>query len=183
MVPERRPARTAFGPVVAVLAIVGGLVVVPRAPARAEILSAKVVVRGMTCNICSGTVERRLKRVACIVTASVDLERGLASIGPRGGQRFDGRRVLKAIRDAGFTPGDIRVVARGRLISREGAAYLELGAGELAILTGPSGRSAPPGLPAPGSRVQVSGRFADPSGDPRASVAIAVERAELASTE
>jgi copper chaperone CopZ len=136
----------------------------------------------MTCNICAGTVERRLKRVACIMTASVDLERGLAEINPRSGQRFEGRRILKAIRDAGFTPGDIVVVARGQLVSRDEAAYLELGPGDLAILTGATRASPPPDLPAPGSLIRVTGRFADPSGDPRASVGIVVERAVVATT-
>ncbi len=150
------------------------------ASAGAEILSARVAVRGMTCNICAGTVERRLKRVACIVTASVDLEHGLAQLSPRPGQHFDGRRVLKAIHDAGFTPGDIYVVARGQLVTRNGIAYLELVPGDLVILSGATGPPSLPDLPGAGQTIRVSGRLADPSGDSRASVGICVERAALA---
>ncbi len=175
-----RPALTAVRAALAVLAVVSGGALGPQPPAGAEVLSARVAVRGMTCNICAGTVERRLKRVACIVSASVDLEHGLAHINPRAGQHFDGRRILKAIREAGFTPGDIQVVARGQLLSRDGAAYLELGPGDLVILTGAPGTASPLDLPAPGSLVRVTGRLADPSGDTRASVGIAVERAVAA---
>jgi copper chaperone CopZ len=177
-----RPALSAVRAALAVLTVVGGCALGLQSPASAEVVSARVAVRGMTCNICAGTVERRLKRVACIMTASVDLERGLAHINARAGQHFEGSRILKAIREAGFTPGDIQVVARGQLLSRDGAEFLELAPGELVILTNAAGTTSPLELPANGSLVRVTGRFADPSGNPRASVAIAVEHAVVDST-
>jgi copper chaperone CopZ len=148
---------------------------------QAQVLSAKVSVRGMTCNICSGTVERRLRRLSFVERATVDLEAGLAQLAVRSGPRFDGRRVLRSIHDAGFTPGDIQVVARGRLLIREETPYLELAPGQVALLLGPHGGMPPVSFRSAGSVLRVTGRFADPSGDTRASVAITVERAELAS--
>ncbi len=145
--------------------------------APAQVLSARVAVRGMTCTLCSSAIERRLRKVTCVQRASVDLERGLAQLSPRGGSRFDGRKVLGAIRAAGFTAGDIEVVAEGRVSRAQGATYLTLPAGEVALL-----RNAGDGAAGPheGARVRVEGRFSDPSGDPRASVAITVQHVEVA---
>ncbi len=142
--------------------------------ANAQIVSARVAVRGMTCTICSSAVERRLRKVACVQRATVNLERGLANLIPRGDKRFDGKRVLAAIRAAGFSPGDIEVVAEGTVSMRDGSPYLELPQGELALLrnAGDAGRA--------GRRVRVDGRFSDPSGDPRAAVAITVNHVEVA---
>ena len=175
MVPRLLPALSARA--LAALGMAVGCALALPEPAGAEVVSARVIVRGMTCNICAATVERQLKRVSCVVKASVDLERGLAQINPRDGQRFDGRRILKAIRAAGFTPGDIHVVARGRLLLRDGSYYLDLGNGDVAVLAESRGGALALVVPAPGGNIEVSGRFNDPAEDARASVGITVENA------
>lgn len=153
------------------------MITLAAARAPAEILSARIAVRGMSCTICSGTVERCLRRLPFVSQATVDLDRGLAQLVPRPGQRFQGRAVLKAVRRAGFTPGDIAVVAQGRLTMRGSDPYLEIYPGELALLTGSDAIAAT--RAGEGVTARVLGRLADPLGDRRADVGIALERIEV----
>ena len=176
MAPDVRAAMSAPRRLLAALPAL--LLLLPAAP-RAEVLSARVAVRGMTCTLCSGSVERRLRRLSFVERATVDLDRGLADLALRPGVTFEGRRVLQSIRSAGFTPGDIEVVARGTLVRQGRDPYLEVAPGKLVLLTGDTDEGWTGGPP--GGLVQVTGRFADPSGDARAEVAITVTHGALAS--
>lgn len=152
------------------------LSLLPAGAGRAEIISASLGVRGMTCSICSSSVERRLRKLHFVESACVDLGRGLTDLVPRPGKRFDGRRLLREVHRAGFTPGVIRVVAEGPISRAGGSVYLAITPDQTALLRGPGGGPLTASLPASGA-VRVQGRFADPSGDERASVAIEVESA------
>jgi len=56
----------------------------------------------------------------------VDLARAQAVVSPAAGKSFDPRRIGKAVRDAGFTPGRVEVTAVGRLAKHGELLVLEM---------------------------------------------------------
>lgn len=56
----------------------------------------------------------------------MELKSGQAILTPAPGKSFDPTRIPKAVRDAGFTPGEIEVSAAGKLVSKNGSLRLEM---------------------------------------------------------
>lgn len=56
----------------------------------------------------------------------VDLKSGQAAITPAPGKSFDPTAITKAIKDAGFTPGEVELTAVGTLRRKNGLLVLEM---------------------------------------------------------
>jgi hypothetical protein len=55
----------------------------------------------------------------------VDLKTGQAEISPKPGKSFDPTKIPKAVKDAGFTPGELEVIALGTLARKAELLVLE----------------------------------------------------------
>jgi len=55
-----------------------------------------------------------------------DLAAGSAVVRPASGKSFDPARIPKAVKDAGFTPGEIEVTAAGTLVEENGLLRLKM---------------------------------------------------------
>jgi len=99
----------AFVCVVAVLAI-------GQAPAIARVTGATVPVRGMTCALCTRSVEESVKGLGG-VRVTADLSRGLVSVEALEGRSLGLRDVKERILSAGFKiGGESEVTAIGRFV-------------------------------------------------------------------
>ena len=72
-----------------------------------------IAVKGMSCPFCVYNVEKKLRAVDGVATASVDLKQGRARVVMQPQARPDTEQLRQAIIDAGFTPGDIVVSGSG----------------------------------------------------------------------
>lgn len=58
----------------------------------------------------------------------VDLKSARAVVMPAAGKSFDPTRIPKAVKDAGFSPGEIEITAVGTLVRRNDLLLLEMAA-------------------------------------------------------
>ncbi|MBI2956600.1 MAG: hypothetical protein HYY26_04735 [Acidobacteria bacterium] len=56
----------------------------------------------------------------------VDLARGAAVVRPAKGKSFDPTKIPRAVKDAGFTPGDIELTATGTLAQEKDLLLLKM---------------------------------------------------------
>ncbi len=67
----------------------------------------------------------------------VDLAAGTAVVRPAAGKSFDPARIPKAVKDAGFTPGEIEVTATGTLVEENDELRLKMqGPAPIFVLAG-----------------------------------------------
>lgn len=68
-------------------------------------------VTGMTCPFCVYGVEKKLKSLPGVAKVQVSLDEKKARIFMQSGHKADRAAISAAITDAGFTPGDMRVLS------------------------------------------------------------------------
>lgn len=83
--------------------------------AHAGISSMSVTVEGMACPFCAFGVEKRIKKVKGVSSVDVDMRTGKAMITAEPDASIQYRDVPQAVRDAGFTPGEMHISASGLL--------------------------------------------------------------------
>jgi len=86
-----------------------------------QVGSARVEVKGMSCPFCAFGVEKKLGRVPGVANVDVGMKKGIARLAAAKEASIDVKAVPKAVREAGFTPGAITIVASGT-IHRTGRA-------------------------------------------------------------
>lgn len=84
-------------------------------PAYARVSSLVVEVNGMACPFCAFGVEKRMQHVPGVESVVVDIQAGTAraTAGPDGFIKY--QDVPRAVKEAGFTAGDMRITAEGRV--------------------------------------------------------------------
>ena len=84
-------------------------------PSFAEIDSVEMQVDGMTCPFCVYGIEKKLKAVDEVKDASSNLKTGIVDIYLKENEEINIDRLNKAIHESGFTPGNIKIKATGKL--------------------------------------------------------------------
>lgn len=108
--------------------IFGGVFALASASGLAQVSQATVAVDGMSCPFCAYGVEKRLARVPGVDSVEITMAEGSASLTAAEGVSIDVARIPQAVRQAGFTPGEIEVVATGRVGGEaDGGWRFELG--------------------------------------------------------
>jgi len=70
----------------------------------------EVNISGMSCKFCVRSVEKNLLKLEGIKQTSVNLDEGTARIVMTPGKQGDVKKIKELIRNAGFTPGKVRIV-------------------------------------------------------------------------
>jgi mercuric ion binding protein len=125
--------RTGSGLALFVLAL---LFIVPGA--YAQVLDLTVSVDGMACPFCAFGVEKKLRGVDGADTIDISMKDGTATITALEGRSVAVGQVPGAIRDAGFSPGTIRISARGGIAADGKSLYLQAD-GQRFLLSGVEG--------------------------------------------
>jgi len=81
--------------------------------AAAQVTTATVEVKGMSCPFCAFGVEKRLGAVGGVDQVIVSMKGGSAELTAAKDQSIDLSAVPEAVRRAGFTPGRIEATVRG----------------------------------------------------------------------
>jgi copper chaperone CopZ len=106
--------------------------------AHAQVMDLTVSVDGMACPFCAFGVEKRLRGVDGASSIEVSMKDGTATITAQEGRSVEVSQVPGAIRDAGFSPGTIRISARGGIAADGSARYLQVD-GQRFLLSGVEG--------------------------------------------
>ncbi len=89
-------------------------------------LQVTVQVDGLSCPFCAYGLEKKLKKVENVADLSIQVDQERAVLTPEVGTSLDLEELEKAVRDGGFTPRGITLIARGRLSEFNGVPALEL---------------------------------------------------------
>ncbi len=87
--------------------------------AHAGISSLSVTVEGMACPFCAFGVEKRIKKVTGVSSVNVDMRTGKVMVTAAPDTSIYYQEIPQAVRNAGFTPGEIHITANGRVIKDE----------------------------------------------------------------
>lgn len=83
--------------------------------APAQVTGVTVRVDGLSCPFCAYSLEKKLGDLAGVGDLVIDIAEGTASITPADDAPVDFAGLPRAVRDAGFTPRDIRARGVGRI--------------------------------------------------------------------
>ena len=70
----------------------------------------EVVISGISCKFCVRNIEKNLLKLDGIKQTTVNLDKGIALIVMTPGKQGDVKKIKELIRNAGFTPGNVRIV-------------------------------------------------------------------------
>lgn len=73
--------------------------------------SVKVTAKvdGLSCPFCAYGIEKKIKKIEGVEDIRVDIKSGTVTVTYKDKKFFTRARLNKAVRDAGFTPADIKV--------------------------------------------------------------------------
>lgn len=95
--------------------LISAIIILAAQISSAQIHSLTIVVEGMSCPFCAYGVEKKLKQVSGVKSIEIDMKDGTAALKAREGESINISQVPKAIKDTGFTPGDISITASGKV--------------------------------------------------------------------
>ncbi len=118
-----------------ITAAAGLLMSLIAADSPAQVVEAHVVIEGMSCPFCAFGAEKKLAAVKGVDKVGVEMKEGRADLTAADDGSIDVAAVPEAVRKAGFTPGEIRIVARGVLVEEgDGVALRLSGSQETLVL-------------------------------------------------
>jgi len=88
-------------------------------PAQAEITRMSVHVDGLTCPFCVFNLEKKLKPLRNVTDVKINLKTGNAAVVLGKGRGPTVGEIKQAVRDAGFTPGQMGLTAVGTLVAKD----------------------------------------------------------------
>src|SRR4026208_122783 len=105
-------------PVILVVAL--GTPAFPRV-ASAQIDEVRIVVNGLTCNLCAAGLERSLRKLDAVSNVRVTLDDATALVTPKHGARSDAARFRAAVTGAGQDTRLVELRLRGAVRQLDGA--------------------------------------------------------------
>ena len=93
---------------------------------HAQVEKATVKIDGLSCPLCAHGLDKKLKKVEGVEKLEVMVDEGTAKITVKKGSSLSIEEVEKAVKDGGFTSGDISITVTGRLVERDGRTVLAM---------------------------------------------------------
>ena len=117
-------------PLAAILIVMAVAVAAP-ARASAQIDEVRIVVNGLTCNLCAAGLERSLRKLDVVSKVRVTLDDETALVTLKPGARFDADRFRAAVTDAGQDTRHVELRLRGAVRQQDGGYGVEARPGTL----------------------------------------------------
>jgi copper chaperone CopZ len=114
------------------LGLLGGTVT-----ADARVTSITIAAKGVLCLSCTYRLEKAIQRVEGVEKVRVQLSPSMAEVTPRAGIWLDAGRLRRAVKEAGFKPGELRYTVTGTLIEWQGQPAVRLPGSERVVLLQP----------------------------------------------
>ena len=107
----------------AAILIVSAVSLAGPARASAQIDEVRIVVNGLTCNLCAAGLERSLRKIDGVSSVRVTLHDETALVTLKPGARFDADRFRAAVTHAGQDTRHVELRVRGAVRQHNGGAY------------------------------------------------------------
>lgn len=95
--------------------------------ASGEPTRVQVKVDGLICAFCAYNLEKKLKRIESVEDLKILVDAGLAEFKIKEGKSIDVDEIKKAVKDGGFTPGEMLVTLKGKIEEFDGRMNLRIG--------------------------------------------------------
>ena len=95
------------------------------AVASAQIEEVRIVVNGLTCNLCAAGLERSLRKLDVVSSVAVSLDEQAASVRLKPGAAFDADRFRAAVTNAGQDTRYFELRVRGAVRQHDGGFSIE----------------------------------------------------------
>lgn len=92
--------------------------------ANADISQVRIAVDGLGCPFCVYGIEKKLKQIQGVESVSIDLKSGLAVANLKSSKEPNLRKFPEAVKKAGFTPREPKIVVIGTVRIRDGSVIL-----------------------------------------------------------
>jgi copper chaperone CopZ len=89
-------------------------------PLSAELRKLEMRVGGLDCDSCAVSVDRIIKRIRGVDSASFDAKANLVSVTFKPANKVGVDAIRDAVTGVGYTPGETQLSARGSLVSEDG---------------------------------------------------------------
>src|SRR5438045_7442708 len=86
----------------------------------AELRKLEMTVGGLECDSCALSVDRVIKRIRGVDTATFDAKANLVSVTFKPDNKVQLSAIRDAVKGVGYTPGEVKLTARGSLASENG---------------------------------------------------------------
>jgi len=96
------------------------------APAWSQVESIEMRVAGLACPFCAYGLEKKLKEVRGVSKVEIRVDEGLVILEGKKGESIDVDRLKPAVKDAGFTAGEITGTAIGNVATVNDRAVLQV---------------------------------------------------------
>lgn len=107
----------------AAILIVSAVSLAGPARASAQIDEVRIVVNGLTCNLCAAGLERSLRKIDGVSSVRVTLDDETALVTLKPGAHFDADRFRTAVTNAGQDTRHVELRLRGAVRQQNGGAY------------------------------------------------------------
>lgn len=104
--------------------ILAGILVFLAGVAQARVSALTVAVDGMACPFCAFGVEKKLKTVKGMESVAVDMKTGTASLTAGPAESIHFQEVPKAIKEAGFTAGVMKITISGTINKESDGSFV-----------------------------------------------------------
>lgn len=108
----------------AALALAAGHAAFASPPHAAGLLQVKQLIFGMDCAPCAYGIERGIRKLPGVTSATVSLGDGIATISLASGSPTTLEMIRRVIRNNGFAPKGAQVTVQGQLVRANGATWL-----------------------------------------------------------
>ena len=145
--------------------------------AEAQVETVEIGIDGLACPFCAYGLEKKLKKVQGVGDVKIYVEKGLANLKHRKDQSIMYQEVESAVKDAGFTPGEIRMTVVGKISQDYGTLVLAKSDMKLLLKDNDKLRTLRSELKSAWERVRLIGRLSNenPKGGQRHPYTLAVE--------
>jgi copper chaperone CopZ len=158
-------------PLAAILIVMAAALAAP-ARASAQIDEVRIVVNGLTCNLCAAGLERSLRKLDAVSNVRVTLDDETALVTLKPGARFDADRFRAAVTDSGQDTRLVELRLRGAVRQLDGAYSVEARPG---VLLAFSSSSASRLQQYSGKTIRARARVSSPARSPLQLDLIAIE--------
>jgi copper chaperone CopZ len=103
----------------------------------ARVMSITIAAKGVLCLSCTYRLEKAIQRLEGVEKVHVRMSPTLAEVTPKAGGWIGGEQLSRAVKDAGFKPGEVRYTITGAIVEWRGQPAVRLSGSQRMVVLQP----------------------------------------------